>query len=47
MSNKHGDHIWYELMTIDADAARRFFADCGGSPGRGLRAGRRQKLAAR
>jgi predicted enzyme related to lactoylglutathione lyase len=26
MSNKHGDHIWYELMTSDADAAQAFYA---------------------
>jgi len=26
MSNKHGDFIWYELMTNDADAAQEFYA---------------------
>jgi predicted enzyme related to lactoylglutathione lyase len=25
MSNKHGDFIWYELMTSDADAAQEFY----------------------
>jgi predicted enzyme related to lactoylglutathione lyase len=25
MSNKHGDFIWYELMTDDADAAQKFY----------------------
>ncbi len=25
MTNKHGDFIWYELMTTDADAAARFY----------------------
>jgi uncharacterized protein len=25
MANHHGDFIWYELMTTDADAARRFY----------------------
>lgn len=25
MSNKHGDFIWYELMTTDADAAAGFY----------------------
>lgn len=25
MANKHGDFIWYELMTTDADAATRFY----------------------
>lgn len=25
--NKHGDFIWYELMTTDADAASRFYQD--------------------
>jgi predicted enzyme related to lactoylglutathione lyase len=25
MSNKHGDFIWYELMTDDADAAQEFY----------------------
>ena len=24
MANKHGDFIWYELMTSDADGAREF-----------------------
>lgn len=26
MSNKHGDFIWYELMTSDADAAGSFYS---------------------
>jgi uncharacterized protein len=26
MANKHGDFIWYELMTTDADAAAAFYA---------------------
>ena len=26
MANKHGDFIWYELMTSDADAAQNFYA---------------------
>lgn len=26
MANKHGDFIWYELMTNDADAAQQFYA---------------------
>ena len=25
MTNKHGDFIWYELMTTDADAAQEFY----------------------
>ncbi|MFT3965556.1 MAG: VOC family protein [Sphingobium sp.] len=25
MANKHGDYIWYELLTSDADAAQRFY----------------------
>ncbi|WP_265587239.1 VOC family protein [Sphingomicrobium arenosum] len=25
MQNQHGDFIWYELMTSDADAAQRFY----------------------
>ena len=25
MTNKHGDFIWYELMTTDADAAQAFY----------------------
>ena len=25
MANKHGDFIWYELMTNDADGARDFY----------------------
>lgn len=25
MSNRHGDFIWYELMTNDAEAAQRFY----------------------
>src|SRR3990167_2145518 len=27
MANKHGDFIWYELLTSDADAAQRFYGD--------------------
>lgn len=27
MSNPHGTHIWYELMTSDPEAAGRFYAD--------------------
>ena len=30
MSNKHGDFIWYELMTDDAAAASRFYGDIFG-----------------
>jgi hypothetical protein len=30
MTNKHGSFIWYELMTDDADAAQRFYADVVG-----------------
>jgi len=26
MANQHGDFIWYELMTSDADGAREFYA---------------------
>ena len=26
MPNKHGDFIWYELMTDDADAAQAFYS---------------------
>ena len=26
MTNKHGDFIWYELMTNDADAAQEFYS---------------------
>ena len=25
MANQHGDFIWYELLTSDADAAARFY----------------------
>ena len=25
MANRHGDFIWYELLTTDADAAARFY----------------------
>jgi len=25
MANHHGDFIWYELMTTDADGARAFY----------------------
>tara|TARA_R110002096_G_scaffold11531_11_gene42408 strand:- start:5477 stop:6262 length:786 start_codon:yes stop_codon:yes gene_type:complete len=27
MANAHGDFIWYELLTTDAEAARTFYAD--------------------
>ncbi|NJC34565.1 hypothetical protein GGR88_002079 [Sphingomonas jejuensis] len=27
MANPHGEHIWYELLTTDADAAQAFYAD--------------------
>lgn len=27
MANKHGDFIWYELLTSDADAAQAFYAE--------------------
>ncbi len=27
MPNKHGDFIWYELLTSDADAAQKFYGD--------------------
>jgi uncharacterized protein len=30
MSNIHGDFIWYELLTSDADAAGQFYADVVG-----------------
>lgn len=30
MTNQHGDFIWYELMTSDADAAAAFYAKVGG-----------------
>ena len=30
MPNKHGDFIWYELLTSDADAAQRFYGDVVG-----------------
>jgi hypothetical protein len=30
MSNEHGDFIWYELMTSDADGAQWFYADVVG-----------------
>lgn len=30
MSNKHGDFIWYELLTSDADAAQAFYGDVFG-----------------
>ena len=25
MANNHGDFLWYELMTSDADAAQSFY----------------------
>lgn len=27
MGNRHGDFIWYELLTSDADAAQSFYGD--------------------
>jgi hypothetical protein len=30
MANKHGDFIWYELLTEDADAAQAFYAEVVG-----------------
>jgi len=30
MGNKHGDFIWYELLTSDADAAQHFYGDVVG-----------------
>jgi predicted enzyme related to lactoylglutathione lyase len=30
MTNFHGSFIWYELMTIDPDAAQRFYSDVVG-----------------
>jgi uncharacterized protein len=30
MANRHGDFIWYELMTTDADGARDFYASVVG-----------------
>lgn len=30
MPNKHGDFIWYELMTTDAGGARTFYQDVAG-----------------
>lgn len=27
MTNRHGDFVWYELLTSDADAAQRFYGD--------------------
>ncbi len=30
MPNEHGDFIWYELMTTDADAAQELYGDLGG-----------------
>lgn len=30
MPNPQGDHIWYELMTTDPEAARRFYRDVAG-----------------
>ncbi len=34
MGNKHGDFIWYELLTSDADAAQSFYGDIFGWTGR-------------
>ena len=30
MANAHGDFIWYELLTTDADAAEAFYRDVVG-----------------
>ncbi|MBI1384659.1 MAG: VOC family protein [Rhizobiales bacterium] len=30
MANRHGDFIWYELLTSDADAAQAFYGDIFG-----------------
>jgi predicted enzyme related to lactoylglutathione lyase len=30
MANRHGDFIWYELLTTDADAAAAFYSDVFG-----------------
>jgi len=30
MANKHGDFVWYELLTPDADAAQRFYGEVVG-----------------
>jgi len=35
MPNQHGDFIWYELLTDDADAAQAFYADVFGWTARG------------
>jgi len=44
MANKHGDFIWYELMSADADAATAFYGELmgwrfsnSGQPGRDYR----------
>lgn len=34
MANQHGDFIWYELLTSDADAAQAFYGDIFGWSGR-------------
>lgn len=36
MTNRHGDFIWYELMTSDADAAADFYAAVTGWRSRGF-----------
>ncbi len=48
MADKHGDFIWYELMTTDADAAQGFYAPLlgwsfadSGTPGMDYRLGSR------
>lgn len=30
MRNKHGDFIWYELLTDDVDGAEAFYGDIFG-----------------
>jgi hypothetical protein len=36
MANQHGDFIWYELLTNDADAAARFYGAVIGWQGRSM-----------
>lgn len=35
MTNRHGDFIWYELLTTDADAAQDFYGDVIGWTAKG------------
>jgi predicted enzyme related to lactoylglutathione lyase len=30
MTNRHGEWVWFELLTTDADAAQRFYGDVAG-----------------